>query len=306
MKKISFAVLVLIVLCTCSLSFGNDGASQDSGPNVEAIASGATVSPQEQAIINQRVLESFLQAYKDDIEINALTDALSDKALKEQAERQTPTEQRNREEVIDPNKSRGPFSVWVYPNHLTIIAFLDSYGEPWPLTAQPINSNTNAYKLNWSASAPHIVQVSVLQPYITTTIGVMLEGHTLPLTFSLRNGNGIQDVAVTYRVTGVAPSNLGAIEAVEPPLQSPILQQFVRRDYPEKARMLSVTGQTGSMAWEYENVFVFATKGGLIYPSDPFAIESAPDSDLVYYAFKDTPDAVAIQFGSRPLTLGIR
>lgn len=296
--------LVFVLGVACSLAIANESAVN----NIDAqdVASRAQLSLEEQNEIDKRVLESFLRSYQDDTQINALTDSLTDKVLREQAERDIPDEQRSRDESIDPKSSRGPFSVNVYPNHLTIIAFLDSFGEPWPLTAQPVNSNPTAYTLTWSDAAPHIVQISANQPYVQTTVGVMLAGQTLPITFSLKNGNGIQDVSVTYRVLGLAPASRTSVVVTDQQLVTPILSQFVRRDYPERARTMTLTGQTGSLAWEYEDMFVFATRGSLIYPSNPFAVESAVDSDMVYYAFKDVPDAVAIRFGDRALTLGVR
>lgn len=260
--------------------------------------------------VERRILDSILDGHGRAGSYGDIADDLLERNLRRNAEQSIPNEQRIREIAIVPHESRGPFTVETHAGHTSTIALLDAHGNPWPLTGVPINSNPNAYGVSWSESAPHIVIISVNQPFIETTMSLMLQGQTLPLVFRLKNSGGVQDALLTAKVTGLSPYSEGQLMASAPSPHlshdSPSLSRWVNGDIPDGAQSLSLTGNTGSRAWRYRGLFILETQGSPVFPSDPFVSESAPDSDIVIYGFRSVPDAIAVQFhGARPIVMRV-
>jgi hypothetical protein len=256
--------------------------------------------------IEFNILSSLIGSSEASIDATEVIDDLLDGKAQREAQWSIPKEQRNRKINIDPQKSRGPFPITVYPGHLTILAFVDSYGDPWPLTGQPVNPN-DAYTMSWSQDSAHIVQVDVDTKYIQTSIGIMLKGKTLPLTFNLLNGKGIQDVSLVAEVLGISPTSTMDINStIKPQIVLPILNDWINGVIPESAQSISLSGGTDTQAWEFGATFILATTGTPVYPDSPFATASASDNKTVFYAYKTVPDAIAVRYSNqKPIVLGV-
>lgn len=276
----------------------------------DSAADRVTVPEETREEIEWRILNSILDGNQRGRNYGEIADDLIDDSLRRDAKRSVPKEQRIRDIAIDPFKSRGPFTIETHAGHTSTLALLDSHGNPWPLSGMPINSNPSAYSLSWNDTAPHIVVISVSQPYIETTMSMMLDGQTLPIVFRLKNSGGIQDALLTAKIAGLSPFSQSTVLANRPranlSLETPSLARWVNGDIPDGAHSLSLSGNTESRAWRYQGMFILETEGRPVFPGDPFASESAPDTKAVVYAFKAIPDALAIQFdGGRPLVMRI-
>ena len=151
---------------------------------------------------------------------------------------------------IDLSPGGAPPDIHIEVNQGAIISFLDAAGKPWPAR---VADNFAPKAMTVSQFTEHQLSIGTGSPTpIKVSVAVALEGLPTAVTFTVLSGQKTVDsqvMMVVPRYRDGVPPEVGALGG-QPSLNSRDLVDFLLRTPPKAARVLTVEGVPGVMAWQ--------------------------------------------------------
>lgn len=178
--------------------------------------------------------------------------------------------------------------------YVTSLVFLDSTGQPWPITAYDLGS-PGAFNIQPSApdGKSNTLMVQTSNQYLAGNLAIMLKGEDTPVMLTLMPGQRAVDYRVDLRVPGLGPNAVLAMNGL-PSIENPKLLDFLDGVPPSGAKRLAVSGAP-AQAWLYYDHIFLRTRVALLSPGWISSV-SSPDGTHVFEIDK-TPVVLASHRG---------
>lgn len=201
-------------------------------------------------------------------------------------------EVQNRSITITPSVSQKEQVVLASANFTTNLIFVDSVGNPWPISKHIIGAS-NFFTVD--QYLPHALMISPLIKYKKTNLTLVLKGmETIPIVLTLKEDKSLVDYIVETKVNGffegagtssgynhtIAKTRLGKnIDGA-----TEVEQSMADGITPKGAKRLTVTvndvESNSIIAWRYKKHFYVKTTGELIIPTGKPITKSVDESTL--------------------------
>ena len=165
------------------------------------------------------------------------------------------------------------------------VSFVDSAGNPWPIT---FAKNFYAEATTVTQMAPHVLSVAANSPHLSGSVGVMLKGLTTPINFIASPAQAETDYRVDLQIPGLSPDAPPVPGAISnrPDISGGNLKDFLYGATPNGATLLKVTSgkfkESNTRAWQNSNgQLVIRTSAHVISPGW-YNMQPALDGTAVY------------------------
>lgn len=151
-----------------------------------------------------------------------------------------------------------------------MVNFVDAQGSPWPIVSA---TNFHAEAASVSQVADHVLSVSANSPYLSGSVGVILEGLSTPIQFVIVPANDRRDYRVDLRIPQLAPDSAPThLSSNLPAMGGSNIMEFLYGATPEGATRLKVSGQgatqSNTRAWQNsDGRLVLRSSAKVISPS---------------------------------------
>lgn len=165
-----------------------------------------------------------------------------------------------------------------------MVNFVDAQGSPWPIESA---TNFHAEAASVSQVAAHVLSVSAMSPFLSGSVGVILEGLKTPIQFVIIPATDVRDYRVDLRIPQLGPESTPMITSSgKPSLGGGNIKEFLYGATPHGAERLRVSGsgaeQSNTRAWQnVDGRLVIRTSAQVISPSW-IERESALDGTSIY------------------------
>lgn len=166
-----------------------------------------------------------------------------------------------------------------------IVNFVDSAGNPWPIT---FARNFHEQASSATQMAPHVLSVAANSPHLQGSIGVVLKDLTTPITFIVTPGQEQTDCRVDLRVPGLAPGATPVAGKISsrPGMTSGGLMDFIYGATPDGAKRLTIqmagNANNTTRAWQTaDGKLILRTAASVVSPGWYQSV-SALDGTTVY------------------------
>lgn len=192
--------------------------------------------------------------------------------------------------LVDLSLGASPPVVRVIKGLGAMVNFVDAQGNPWPIVSAT-NFHEEAAKVEQMAD--HVLSVASSSPYLTGSVGVMLEGLNTPIHFMIVPATTERDFRVDLRIPRLSPNAkpIGSV-VTKPSLSDGNIKDFLYGATPDGATRLKLSGegvkQSNARAWQNnDGKLVIRTQARIISPS---WVESEPALDgTTVYVMNSTP-----------------
>ncbi|OGT27644.1 MAG: hypothetical protein A3I77_05880 [Gammaproteobacteria bacterium RIFCSPLOWO2_02_FULL_42_14] len=178
--------------------------------------------------------------------------------------------------------------------YVTSLVFLDSTGQPWPVTGYDLG-NPEAFNIQPSTpdGKSDMLLVQARDRYQQGNLAVMLQGENTPVMLTLMPGQHAVDYRVDLRMPGIGPNGLVTTSGLPQP-ESPVLLNFLDGVPPDGAKSVDIEGAP-AQAWVYQGQLFLRTRVTVLSPGW-IASMNSPDGTHVYELVK-TPVILASERG---------
>lgn len=161
----------------------------------------------------------------------------------------------------------------VAPGYVASVVFLDSYGNPWPISGNPAVGNPDLYSVSvvggGESSPRNVLQVSARAASGATNLSVVLAGEGLPVQVKLNTNRDSAclraDMQVDSRGPGTSASDL-AVASTLPAAPTPAMTRFVSGTPPQGASELD-TDSDALRVWQMDSQIYVRTRESLVSPA---------------------------------------
>ena len=189
--------------------------------------------------------------------------------------------------MVDLSPGATPPIVRLSNSFVSSLVFLDSTGQPWPISAYDIG-DPNSFDVKWDRKGNTLL-VQPSTTYRSGNIAVMLKGKDTPVMVTLIPGQHAVDYRADLRIPGLGPNASSTTDNL-PSVANPSLLTFLNGVPPQGAKSMTVSGGPGQ-AWSYKGNIYIRTTLRLLSPSW-LASMSSPDGTHVYQ-IKPSPVVLA-------------
>lgn len=193
--------------------------------------------------------------------------------------------------IVNLSPGATPPVIRLRAGYISSLVFLDSTGEPWPISAYDLG-NPKSFNIQWDQKGNTLL-VQALDSYQAGNLAVMLKDHDTPVMLTLFPGQQEVDYRVDLRVPGLGPNAVPMVSGL-PAVESPKLLDFLNGVPPSGAKQLHVVGGP-AQAWVIGKHMIIRTPLTLLSPSW-VASMSSPDGTHVYELIR-TPVVLASERG---------
>lgn len=164
--------------------------------------------------------------------------------------------------------------------YVTSMVFLDSTGQPWPVTGYDLG-NPKAFNIQPSApdGKSNTLLIQAMDRYQQGNLAIMLKGENTPVMLTLMPGQRAVDYRVDLRIPGLGP-NAVVVSNSLPQAEDPILLNFLDGTPPQDAQLLQVDGAP-AQAWSFQGFLYLRARFTILSPGW-IATMSSPDGTHVY------------------------
>lgn len=204
--------------------------------------------------------------------------------------------------LVNMSPGAAPPVIRLRAGYVTSLVFLDSTGQPWPVTGYDLG-NPKAFNIQPSVpnGKSNTLIVQATDRYEEGNLAIMLKDENTPVMLTLMTGQRAVDYRVDLRMPGVGPNGVVAVNGL-PQTESPMLVDFLDGVAPRGAKLVVIRGAS-AQAWTYQGHLFVRTRVTILSPGWISSM-SSPDGTHVYELPK-TPVILASQRGAM-LQLSIR
>ena len=196
--------------------------------------------------------------------------------------------------LVNMSPGAAPPVIRLRAGYVTSLVFLDSTGQPWPVTGYDLG-NPKAFNIQPSApdGKSNTLIVQALDHYEEGNLAIMLKDENTPVMMTLMPGQRAVDYRVDLRIPGIGPNGLVSMSGL-PQAENPLLLDFLDGVPPTGAKLLTITGAP-AQAWSFQGHLFLRTRVTVLSPGW-IASMNSPDGTHVYELAK-TPVVLASQRG---------
>lgn len=196
--------------------------------------------------------------------------------------------------IVNMSPGATPPVIRLRAGYVTSLVFLDSTGQPWPVTAYDLG-DPKAFNIQPTApdGKSDTLIVQALAQYKAGNLAVMLKDENTPVMLTLMPGQRAVDYRVDLRIPGMGPNAMATLNGL-PAIEDPQLLNFLDGIPPRGAKSLCITGAP-AQAWLYQGHLFLRTRVTILSPGW-IATMSSPDGTHVFELEK-TPIVLASQRG---------
>lgn len=189
--------------------------------------------------------------------------------------------------VVDLSPGATPPVIRVARGMGATVNFVDSAGNPWPIT---FANNFYAEAATVTQMAPHVLSVASNSPHLSGSVGVMLQGLTTPINFVITPAQAENDYRVDLHIPGLSPEAAPvpgrASGSSRPAIASDDLMGFMYGQTPGGATRLQVSipgsAQNTTRAWQNARGRLIVRTSALIQSPGWYQRLPALDGTAVY------------------------
>lgn len=182
---------------------------------------------------------------------------------------------------------------------ISSLVFLDSTGQPWPISAYSIG-DSGAFNIQWDKKSNDLL-IQALSFYKRSNLAVILKGLDTPVMLTLLAGQEAIDYRVDLRIPGMGPNAVSSAQNGLPDVANPILLDVLNGIPPRGSKALRVIGGD-AQAWLLKNKLYLRTRMDVISPAWKAVMNSADGTHA--YELQPSPVILALQRGKdKTLTL---
>lgn len=197
--------------------------------------------------------------------------------------------------LVNMSPGASPPVIRLRAGYVTSLVFLDSTGQPWPVTGYDLG---NPKAFNMQPSAPdgksNTLIVQALDRYEEGNLAVMLKDENTPVMLTLMPGQRAVDYRVDLRMPGLGPNASVAMSGL-PQTENPVLLNFLDGVAPTGAKLLQVDGAP-AQAWMFGGHLFLRTRVTVLSPGWISSMSSTDGTHV--YELAKTPVILASQRGS--------
>lgn len=157
-----------------------------------------------------------------------------------------------------------PPAVRLAQGYVSSLVFVDSTGQPWPISAFDIG-NPKAVNIQWDGKS-NILLLQAVSPYSNGDIVIRLVGLPTPITLELVSGQRVVDYRVDIHVSGLGPNTKELPIGTALPLSAnQLLLGVLDGIGPAGSKILMVHG-ADSQAWLLGEVMYLRTRLTVLSP----------------------------------------
>lgn len=180
--------------------------------------------------------------------------------------------------TVDLSPGITPPVVRLAAGFVTSLVFVDSTGQPWPISDYSLGNPGN-FNIQWDKKA-HTLFVQSTTTYSSANLAVRLAALDTPVMISLVSGQKYVDYRVDLQIQGRGPNALAPITDNELPTSNPLLLNALDGIPPPGSQELEVSGGLGR-AWLTDGKMIFRTQLIVLSPAWR-STASSPDGTRVY------------------------
>lgn len=175
--------------------------------------------------------------------------------------------------------------------YITSLVFMDSTGQPWPITAYSIGDPT-AFNIQWD-KVGNTLLIQAASYYKRSNLAVILKGLNTPVMLTLLSGQEAVDYRVDLRIPGLGPNAI-VVENGLPDSANPVLLDVLNGIPPKGSKTLKVEGGD-CQAWLVGDKMFLRTTLDVISPAWKSVMSSIDGTHA--YELQRAPVVLALQRG---------
>lgn len=185
-----------------------------------------------------------------------------------------------------------PTVIRLSQGYVTTLAFIDSTGQPWPVTNYDIG-NPQSFNIQWDKKS-NLLMIQATSLYNVGNLAVQLQGLATPVMVTLISGQKAVDYRIDLRIPGNGPNAKELLGRSLPDSADPTLLSILEGVAPEKSITLKISGAP-AQGWYADNHLYLRTRLTLISPAW-IATMSSPDG-MKAYEMPKTPLILGFEDG---------
>ena len=187
--------------------------------------------------------------------------------------------------IVDLSPGSTPPTIRLRAGYISSLVFLDSSGQPWPITAYDLgDSKSFSIQPSQPDGKSNTIMVQASSAHTAGNLAIMLKGQQTPVMLTLQPGQQAVDYRVDLRVPGLGPNAQATINGM-PGTVDPQLVNFLDDAPPEDAKQYTFDNDLSSKVWVYQGKMYLRTRSTLMSPSW-MASMSSPDGMNAYELMK--------------------
>ena len=201
----------------------------------------------------------------------------------------------SKSDIISLAPGATPPVIRLQAGYVTSLVFVDSSGQPWPITAYDLG-DPDTYSIQPTApdGKSNTLIIQSKSAHKSGNLAVMLKDLNTPVMITLMPGQKNVDYRVDMRIPGLGP-NAKALTVGMPESSNPTLASFLDGVAPAGAKLLKLEGGGDSQIWLYAHHLYMRTRLTMMSPSWSATMKS-PDGTNVY-EFAETPVVLVSNHG---------
>lgn len=182
--------------------------------------------------------------------------------------------------IVNLSPGATPPIIRLRSGYVSSLVFVDSSGEPWPISAYDIG-DPKAFNVVWDKKS-NVLLVQALSQYQNGNLAVLLSGYDTPVMVTLMSGQKAVDYRVELRVPALGP-NANATVSGLPAAANPVLLDVLNGIPPQGSKAVMIEGCSSleCQGWLMNNKLYLRTDWTLLSPGW-ISVMNSPDGTHAY------------------------
>ena len=204
----------------------------------------------------------------------------------------TPPKPTSSSVVPDLSPGATPPVIRLLEGYITSLVFLDSTGEPWPITAVDVG-DPHSFNVQWDHKGNTLL-IQPLSAYKSANLAVIVKGLTTPVMLTLLPGQTAVDYRVDVRIPRLGPNANASMISQLPTTSNVQLLNALDGIPPAGSQELTIEGGNAQI-WQLKGKLYLRTHMTLLSPSWISTISSGDGTHA--YFLQTSPILLALDHG---------
>ncbi len=178
---------------------------------------------------------------------------------------------------------------------VTSVLFVDSTGQPWPITAYDIG-DSKSFNIQPPKQDGNMMMIQAMKPYTYGNMAVTLKGMRTPVMITLVPGQKMVDYRVDLHISKMGPkaTKVAGGDNLPAPANS-VLLEVLNGVSPKGAKLLKVSGGKNVLVWLVGSRLYIRTRMTIISPAWISMMRSSDGTKA--YELQQTPSILVSRAG---------
>ncbi|MCP3680700.1 MAG: type IV secretion protein IcmK [Gammaproteobacteria bacterium] len=178
---------------------------------------------------------------------------------------------------------------------VTSVLFVDSTGQPWPISAYDIG-DSKSFNIQPPKQDGNMMMIQAMKPYTYGNMAVTLKGMRTPVMITLVPGQKMVDYRVDLHISRMGPkaAKVAGGDNLPAPANS-VLLEVLNGVSPKGAKVLKVSGGKNVLAWRVGSRLYLRTRMTIISPAWISMMRSSDGTKA--YELQQTPSILISRAG---------